>query len=341
LVNWPKDLAAILDGPRGRRVCWELTWVTGSMGPGWGVYTHGDVAPAQLAAELASGATAAATGGLLSAAAIFDALERSVSVAMYWQEPDDVDRALADPDVSRAMVPVATVLAASPATAWWAAGMDAADQHIVVFDDDTPVPVSTATRPDLTQWQADTLADEQQAAVERPSDPSANWSGAWWSAPVVAGLYGTTRALPGAGPAGLCLVEDQMGWKTATSQRISVPLSARIFEITGPRAWAQLVADYPFEVSHSRRHDWWRATGRAGTWLIPDYLAVAEHFDAIHLPVAGYLTTAGRPVDVGSDAASVLAGWDPDQTYWLTDPPASAGPSQRWVATESRWIATD
>ena len=46
---------------------------------------------------------------------------------------------------------------------------------------------------------------------------------------------------------------------------------------------------------------------------IPDYLAVAEDFDAFHLSVAGYLSTAGRSLPVG-DASTVLAGWDPDET---------------------------
>jgi len=343
-VNWPDDPAAILDGPRGRRLCWQLTWPGGRLPPGWQAVWRRDVAPDQLAAELTAAAmTAAGDVGSLSPAVALDALEHAVSAAMYWQEPDDVDRALANPDVTSAMVPLAKVLAASPATAWWAAAMDAADQHTVVFDA-TPAPAPTAADANLAQWQAKTLTDEQQAA-ERPSDPSANWSGSWWSAPVLAGLCATTRALPNAGPVGLRLVEDAMGWEAATSQRIRVPAGARIFEITGPRAWAELVARYPLDVSRSRRHDWWRATGRTGTWLIPDYLAVAAHFDAIHLTVAGYLTTAGRPVDIGSGAASVLAGWDPDETYWLTDPPARAGTPQRWLATDrtipSRWTAAD
>lgn len=343
-MNWPEDPVAILDGSRGRRLCWQLTWPAGSVPPGWQAYRRHDVAPDQLAAELTAGATAAADHlGSLTAAAALDALEHSVSAARYWQEPDDVDRALANPDVTSAMVPLATVLAASPATAWWAAGMDAVDQHTVVFDA-MPAPPSAAAGASLARWQAKTLADEQQAA-ERPSDPNANWSGSWWSAPVLAGVCATTRALPNAGPVRLRLVEDAMGWEAATSQRIRVPAGARIFEITGPRAWAELVARYPVDVSRSRRHDWWRTTGRTGTWLIPDYLALAAHFDAIHLTVAGYLTTAGRPVDIGSDAASVLAGWDPDQTYWLTDPPTPTGTPQRWLATDrtvpSRWTAAD
>jgi hypothetical protein len=104
----------------------------------------------------------------------------------------------------------------------------------------------------------------------------------------------------------------------------------RTYEINGPDDWAALVASYPLDVSRSRRHDWWRATGWAGRWLIPDYGAVASDYDAIHLTVGGYLTTAGNALPVG-EARCLLAGWDPDETYWLADILAAAGPPARWT----------
>jgi hypothetical protein len=45
--------------------------------------------------------------------------------------------------------------------------------------------------------------------------------------------------------------------------------------ISCPADWAELVGRYPIDVSRSRRHDWWRATGWAGRWLVPDFAAVA------------------------------------------------------------------
>jgi len=47
----------------------------------------------------------------------------------------------------------------------------------------------------------------------------------------------------------------------------------------------------------SRRHDWWRVTGSAGAWMIPDWVAVAADYDAVHLTVGGYLTTAEPCLD--------------------------------------------
>lgn len=45
--------------------------------------------------------------------------------------------------------------------------------------------------------------------------------------------------------------------------------------------------------------------------------------------MAGYLTTAGLAVDVTDTHSSVLAGWAPDITVWLTDV-ATAGDPVVW-----------
>ena len=79
-----------------------------------------------------------------------------------------------------------------------------------------------------------------------------------------------------------------------------------------------------------------------GRWLIPDFAAVAEDYDAVHLSVTGYLATAGQALPVG-DARTLLAGWDPDQTYWLNDVLALSGPATTWVSSDEallRWIPT-
>ncbi|MFR9803998.1 hypothetical protein ACL02T_17110 [Pseudonocardia sp. RS010] len=112
-----------------------------------------------------------------------------------------------------------------------------------------------------------------------------------------------------------------------------------MYEIDGPAAWVRLVGRYPLEVSRSRRHDWYRTTGRVGRWFIPDWPAMAGDYDGVHLTVAAYLATAGRalPLDEadgsagdGADGATVLAGWDPDATIWLADRLAASGPATRW-----------
>lgn len=57
-------------------------------------------------------------------------------------------------------------------------------------------------------------------------------------------------------------------------------------------------------------------------------MAVAADYDAVHLTVAGYVSTAGRALPVDG-ACTMLAGWDPDQTFWLTGTLA-VGPVTFW-----------
>jgi hypothetical protein len=61
----------------------------------------------------------------------------------------------------------------------------------------------------------------------------------------------------------------------------------------------------------------------------PDFEAVAVDYDAIHLSVAGYVLTAGRTRQA-ENARTVLAGWNPDETYWLTDILTESGKARTW-----------
>jgi len=42
---------------------------------------------------------------------------------------------------------------------------------------------------------------------------------------------------------------------------------------------------------------------------------------------------AGRDLPVG-DARTMLAGWNPDETWWLGDALSADGSAERWVTTE-------
>lgn len=61
---------------------------------------------------------------------------------------------------------------------------------------------------------------------------------------------------------------------------------------------------------------------------------MAADWDAIHVSVAGYLTTAGIAVPVARGACTMLAGWDPDATWWLNDVLALTGPPEIWQADD-------
>ncbi|MDR2974145.1 MAG: hypothetical protein LBV00_05455 [Propionibacteriaceae bacterium] len=51
----------------------------------------------------------------------------------------------------------------------------------------------------------------------------------------------------------------------------------------------------------------------------PDWAAVAEHYDVIHLTQLGYITCAYAPIPC-LDGHTSVCGWGPDYACWLTYP---------------------
>ncbi len=266
--------------------------------------------------------------------AFLEPLDQSVSNAMYWQEPHQEDVVAADPGVVAALRPTAEAVMSSPATAWWSAPLDlTALRYTSRYDHQDPVcpPALTGARDRLERWRADTLADEHRAATERRADANAPSSGEWWSTPAGASVVTTTRSLPGLGSTELAWEEDSFGQNNAAIWPLTATREPRVWEIDRPQSWVQLVDRYPLDVTHARRHDWYRTTGRVGAWRIPDWDAVATEWDAVHLSVTGYLTTATRALPLaGGEGATVLAGWDPDQTWWLNDMLAATNAGPEW-----------
>jgi hypothetical protein len=272
----------LLAAPRGRGLCAALRW------------TEGDV---------------------------FDALVRCVDNAAYWQEPLDADEIDA-PDADERLWPLAEQIVHSDDIDWWRSPVALDDQWYVDLlhgNERARPPALTGAGTALARWRVDERQSTRRAQ-HIPADVDVeSVSGTWWSAPISRGVPTTTRSLAGRGPAGLWLVEDEMGWRRACCTPLAPARSPRVYEVHGPDDWSALAGRYPLEVTDSRSPDWRRATGRVGRWTIPDWAAVAVDWDAVHVSVWGYLTTAGRPLPVGGGTASVLAGWAPDQTYWLTD----------------------
>lgn len=346
------DPVALLAGPRGRRLCLEFArsqhedspeaallseaifYAAYDLDPGRGTSTvlfglgidqRPSYSPEDVARLLAVVPLAEPDDRTLLLT-----LATAVHRARYWQEPDGDDVLAATPELRVSLARVGTLVADSPHSAWWPTPLARSAQWVVDF---AGIPAGDAdprtASETLEQWRAAQVDEEASAERDRPTDARAAWGGAWWSKPPL-GLKRTTRALDVDGPVGLWLVEDSMGWKEATVHQISVPRDARVYEIDSPEAWADLCRRYPLEVTASRRHDWYRTTGRVGRWVIPDWARVAEDFEAVHLTVAGYLAAAGRALAVDHELMTVLAGWDPDQTHWLTDVAPLESTHQAW-----------
>ena len=82
-------------------------------------------------------------------------------------------------------------------------------------------------------------------------------------------------------------------------------------------------------------------TGGQGTWVIPDWVAVSQDWDGVHVSLGGYLEAAYRAANAGG-GFTLLAGWNPDETLWLNDVVSSTdllgdiGPGQHWAIMPDR-----
>ncbi|MGO3717669.1 MAG: hypothetical protein ACTJGO_14975 [Glutamicibacter arilaitensis] len=295
----------------------------------------------QIARRLDSTTLVPATAALLQ-----QALVRSVDSARYWQEPDGEDTLLALPELAAPLERVARHLADSGLAAGWMDPVDLHNQFQVEFNQHDPqgrtqAPGSNALGL-LQEWRAGILATEARDAAEMSSTPLGSFSGEWWSKPS-SRLPSTTGVFPDREPVGLSCVEDGFGWEQASVRFTSVPPAAKVLEIATAEDWIRLCREHGIEVTAHKRHDWYLSTGRDGAWKIPDWLAVARDYDGVHLGIGAYLALAGQCLDIDDKYASVIAGWDPDQTFWFIDELRCYGPAQEWICLDAnnedaRWV---
>ena len=162
------------------------------------------------------------------------------------------------------------------------------------------------------------MAWEAAFAGRRAEHPDTDVSGEWWSTPLPSDALSTSRTRDRIGPLELMLEEDSLSCGEARVWPVHIRNNPRVYEISRPTDWAQLVDAYPLAVPESKRHDWFRTTGTHHRWYIPDWAAVAGDYDGVHLTLHGYLATPGTAIPLFNNAgATVLAGWDPDATWWL------------------------
>lgn len=308
--------ASLLNGPRGRRLCLELAARDDAV---WSALFDAErVLDEGRAKEppTADLVRAIERVGLprLTTDELATALSVSVDSAVYWQPPRSEDHIAGMEDVSAALRAIADDVERG-APSWWSSPR----RHIQWAIDwrvagGPPAPARPASEA-LRLWRAHVLADEERARRERPTDLAAPWSGEWDSIP--RDVLATTGEMDDGVPAGLRLVEHFFGFERAMA--VPVRGDGRTYEIAREDDWAELCRRYPLDVTASRRHDWFRATGRHGRWLLPDWSRVASDWDAVHLTVECYLTSATRAIVIDAECASVIAGWTPDVTFWLTD----------------------
>lgn len=250
------------------------------------------------------------------------------------------------------LLPVARALAAAPAAQWWWEPPDRSHQRWVGSVGGQG-PRATALAEALRAQASADDEEEKRTARELPWPPEGGrlYSGAWWSPPLENGVFTTTGPVGALPAVELGCAADSAGEDRFEVWDVEISGQARVWNITSPDEWGQLTARYPRDVTASRRHDWHQLTGRKGPWVLPDWLQAARDWDGIHLSIAGYITATGFAIPAAG-AATVLAGWGPDQTLWLNDvlvrtdrvgawtgepgPEAFPGVTSPWLALQSR-----
>lgn len=338
--------AEVLAGPRGRRVCVEVALAADpsllhvlfhaerafapddgsvvyfSVGEEPGTRLPDPPSPDEAGAALDAVTDAGIRGVLDDDGEVLACLSRSVDAARYWQAPDSRDLLAARPEVRVALARIADHLAASGLLARWSAGFGGRGFLVRFEAEGSRLQSADGAEAVLAAWSEESA----RADAARPGAPT---SGTWWSLPVQ--LVTTTDAFAGV-PCGLALVEDELGWESAAVWPTRG--TGRVLELDEV-AWGELCRRYPTDVSASRRGDWGRATGRAGAWVLPDWRAVAEDWDAVHLSIAQYLALAGRALTVDAERATLVAGWSPGATVWLRDRVDVAGEPRAWRRPEA------
>ena len=346
---------ALLAGPLGRSLCVQL--LDDRLAPpgkrasrAWlGALDAARSGDAKRCARKLSKCTAIADLSVIpfDGSALMAGLVAAVDFAMPWCEPDPEDLGFAVDAAREALRPVAEAVAVAatgvPDVRWWTEPVNGSQRYAQFLDQNAvPKPQLTGAATLVRAW-LDETDDDERSAHDQPEDPDSSPTGRWWSSPQRSGLPVTTRGLASLGAVGLALREAGPWGLPARCWPVAPQDGARVYEVYGPGQWAELVERYPLDVSKSRSHAWQRTTGRLGRWLIPDYATVAADWDAIHVSVAGYLTAAGIAVRSACGACTMLAGWDPDATWWLNDVLSFTGPPEDWREDDRapfRWAQT-
>lgn len=250
------------------------------------------------------------------------ALANSVGNARPWQEPDAIDTIAAQPVTQPSLRRVAVALGAACESLGWRATACDSPQSVVYWGEPPELPSDGTVR-----------RSEREAIDDG------------WSSRPPLGTPSTTGLQFDGSPAALWFNEDDPGLDHATSVTAASPRADRVYEIADREDWAALCRQFPDEVTSIRSRSWTAATGREGRWVLPDWKRVAESYDLVHLQIGAYVSSAGVAIPVAGDmsTASVIAGWNPDESCWLTPALSLVQAPSNWLREqiqEPTWIPT-
>ncbi|MBO8192223.1 hypothetical protein ITI46_11175 [Streptomyces oryzae] len=224
--------------------------------------------------------------------------------------------------------PVAAALAAAPAAAWWWDPVDRSDQRQLIWtgtDRDADSTGAWGGLADVEEAMRRDMARERSANERgrrrRPRPGERDLGAIWWSAPDFAeGTWttGTRGGLPALELGHFIDTFTPFEEATGTVGSLTIDPRARVAEIRSPHDWLELVTRFPRDVSGTHDGEWRNWGDVDGPWYLPDWEAVAERYDGVHVTVGGCLASCGLAQPV-HDGYTMLAGWVPDATVWLRD----------------------
>ncbi len=179
-------------------------------------------------------------------------------------------------------------LSRASGAAWWWSDADRGAQVMLT---------ATATPPDVRE-----LARRCEESLEDRS----------WHLPL--GVV-TSTALPGLPATALANPDCVIPGGTVHCWKAHLPGSTRIYDVHAPSDWIRLCEEHPRATALP--DDWRRWGIDAPFALWPDWRSAATEWDAIHISMAGLLTTVGLPIGQGLHAVLLEGEIDTEFTTWL------------------------
>ena len=226
-----------------------------------------------------------------------------VSLWLAAAAADRVERNRADHDQIAAELPAlarekeshARAIFEHPGTAWW-------------FDDiDLDAQAWTSVEGTLQKFVYGTPPNTM--AWERPGNPSSGWeryAQKPYGNQITSTLYGphlTSELVAYHDVVGDYICEFPLAWWTMRFLE-----EVKVFEIHDPADWYDLCVRYPAKYEDGR------------TRLVPNWGAVAEEWDGVHLSLGGLLTAEQNRHESISGwkyGWAMLDSWHAEQTFWL------------------------
>ena len=202
------------------------------------------------------------------------------------------------PPLAREKADQARAIIEHPSTAWWFNDIDLDAQAWASIDWTAPFKFIYGTPPNTMEWK-------------RPQNPSGGWERK--AQKPYFNQHQTTSTLYGPNlTSELVAYDNCVGdyycdfplawWKVHFLEEV------RVFEIHGPSDWYDLCVKYPAKYKQGL------------TRLVPNWGAVAEEWDGVHLSLGGLLTaeqSRHESISGWKYGWAMLNSWHAEQTYWL------------------------